>query len=65
MFKFYGSVNEVESHKKSRQYDLVLEKYWVNQWGWIQLCTSVDMVMTIKIYGNCFVMGLRDINMKN
>ena len=42
-----------------------MEKYWVTQCGWIQLCTVVAMGMTIKIYGKCFVMGLRDINMKN
>ena len=27
MYKFFGYVNEVESHKKSRQSDLTLEKF--------------------------------------
>ena len=29
--KFFGSVNDVDSHNKSRQSDLALEKYWVTQ----------------------------------
>ena len=30
-----------------RQYDLALEKFWVTQCGWIRLCTTVSMLMTI------------------
>ena len=36
MSKFFGSVNEVDSHNKSHQSDLVLEKFWVVQCGWIR-----------------------------
>ena len=31
-------VNEVDSHNKSRQSDLALEKWWVTQCGWMRLC---------------------------
>ena len=42
MSKFYGSVNEVDSHNKLRQSDIALKKFWVTQCGWIRLCTAVD-----------------------
>ena len=42
-----SAVNEVDSHNKSRQSDLALEKWWVTQCGWMQLCTAIDMGMTI------------------
>ena len=35
MSKFFGSVNEVDSHNKSRQSDLVLEKLWITKCGWL------------------------------
>ena len=47
MSKFFGSFNELESHKKSRQSDLALEKFWVTQCGWIRLCNTVVMGMKI------------------
>ena len=46
MSKFFGAVNKVDSNKKSRQYDLVLDKLFVTQCGWVQLCTTVSMVIT-------------------
>ena len=49
--KFFGSVNEVDSHNKSRQSDISLEKFWVTQCGWLRLCTTGDMGMTIN---NCW-----------
>ena len=58
MFKFFGSVNEVESHKKSIQSYLALEKYWVAQCSWLWLCTTVDVEMTITTFWKLFVMGL-------
>ena len=45
--KLFGSFNLVESHNKSKQSDLVLEKYWVTQCGWLRLCTTVAMGMNI------------------
>ena len=46
----FDAVNEVDSYKKPRQSDLVLEKSWVTQCGWMRLCTAVVMVMNIT---NC------------
>ena len=46
MSNFFGSFYEVDSQNKSSQYDLVLEKFWVTQCGWLWLCTIVAMVMT-------------------
>ena len=51
--------------KKSRQSDLALEKFWVTQYGWLQLCMTVAMEMTILIVGNCLFLGLRKTTMKN
>ena len=63
--KFFGSVNEAESHNRSKKHDLALEKFWVNQCGWIRLCMIIDMGMTITNGWKPFVMGLRDTTMKN
>ena len=46
-----SAVNEVDSHNKSRQSDLALEKWWVTQCGWLWLCTTVAMGMAIN---NCW-----------
>ena len=51
MYKFFGSVNELDSHKKSCQSDLELEKLCVTKCGWIWLCTTVAMGTTIT---NCW-----------
>ena len=59
MSKLFGSVNEVDPHKKLRQSNLALEKYGLSQCGWIWLFMEVDMVMNIeKKSVNYFIMGL-------
>ena len=47
MSNFFGSVNKVDSHNKSRQLDIALEELWVTQCGWLCLCTTVAMGMKI------------------
>ena len=47
MYKFFGSVNEVDYHNKSRQSDLSLEKFQATQCGWIGLCMTFSMVNNI------------------
>ena len=64
MSKFFGSVNEFYSHNKPRQSDLALDKFCVNQCGWLQICTTVSMVITITNFGNCFIMWLIDTTIK-
>ena len=51
MSKFFALVNKVDSHTKSRQSYIALEKFWVTQYGWLRLCTTVAMRMTIT---NCW-----------
>ena len=58
MYKFFGSVNEVEYHNKSRQSDLSLEKFCVAQCGWIYICTTGDMGMTITNFLKLFSYGV-------
>ena len=39
MYKFFGYVNEVDSHNRSRQSDLTLDKIWVTRvvgYGYVQ-----------------------------
>ena len=48
---FFGQVNEIDSHSKSGQSGLALDKFWVTQCGCMRLCTTVDMVITIT---NCW-----------
>ena len=47
MSKFSGLVNELDSHNKSRQLDIALEKFWLDQCGWLRLFTTVTMWMKI------------------
>ena len=58
MYKFFNAVNEIYPHNKSRQSDLALEKFWFTQCGWIWLCTTVDMGMTINNFWKLFNYGL-------
>ena len=51
LYQKSSAVNEVDSHNKSRQSDLELEKWYFTQFGWLFLCTTVDMGMTIT---NCW-----------
>ena len=51
------AVSEVESHKKSRQSDLALDKLWVTQCGWMRLCTTVSMGMSITDFWKLFCYG--------
>ena len=59
MYKFFGSVNEVDSHNKSRQSGLALEKFWVTQCGWLWLCTTVAMGMAITNSWELFSYGVK------
>ena len=59
MPKFFVFVNEVDSHNNSRQSDLVLEKFWVPQCGWIWFCTTVVMGMTITNCWKLFHYGIK------
>ena len=59
MSKCFDSVNEVDSHNKSLQSDIVLEKFWVTQCGWIRFCTNVAMGMTINNSRKCFCYGVK------
>ena len=45
--------------KKSRQSDLALEKFWVTQCVWLQLCTTVAMITTITNFWKLFYYGVK------
>ena len=59
MSKFFGAVNEVDSHNKSRQSDLRMDKLWVTQCGWQCLCMAVSMLMTITNCLKLFCYGVK------
>ena len=59
MYKLLGSVNEVDSQKQSRQSDSFLEKLWVTQCGWLSLCTTVAMGITITNFWKLFLCGVK------
>ena len=59
MSKFFSSVYEVESHDKSRQSDLALEKFWVMQCDCIGLCPNFAIGMTIDNCRNLFFYGIK------
>ena len=56
------SVNEVDSHSRSRNSDLALENWWVTQCGWLRLCALVAMRMTIINFWNVFCYGVKRYN---
>ena len=58
VYKFFGSINEFGSHKKSKQSDLALEKFWVTRCGWIRLRTTVAVGMTITNLWKIFRCGV-------
>ena len=53
------SVNEVDSHNKSRQSDLSPGKWWVTQYGWLWLYKTVAMGTTITNCWNLFCYGVK------
>ena len=57
--KFFGSVNEVYSDNKSCKSNFSLEKFWVKRCGWLRLCTTVAMGITIT---NCWKLFLYGVN---
>ena len=59
MSNFFSAVNEVDSHNKSRQYYLALEKWWVTQCGWLRLCTTVAMGTNITNCWKLFCYGVK------
>ena len=58
MYKFFGSVNDVDTHNKSRQSDLALEKFWVTQCGLLRLFRTVAMGITITNVWKIFSYGV-------
>ena len=54
-----SAVNEVDSYNKSRQSDLALDKWWVNQCDWLWLCMTVYMGMTIHNFWKLFPYGVK------
>ena len=62
MSKFFASVNEVESHNKSRHSGLALNIFWVNQCGWMQLSVEVSMGITITKLWRLFRYGVNRYN---
>ena len=59
IYKLFGAVNKVEYHKKSRQDDLALEKFWVTNCGWIQLRKIFAMGMNITNIWKLFHYGVK------
>ena len=59
MYKFFRYFNEVDSHNKSRNSDLAMDKFWVTQYGWLRLFTKVSMGMTIANLWKLFCYGVK------
>ena len=49
----------MDSHNKSRQSYLALEKFWVTKCVWLWLCTTVAVVMTITNLWKLFRYGVK------
>ena len=59
MSKFFGLVNEVESHNKSRQSDIVMDKFWAKQCYWLWLYNNVSTRMKITNSWKLFRYGVK------
>ena len=59
MSNIFSAVNEVDSHNKSRQSDLALDKWWITQCGWLRLYTTVAMGITITNCWKLFRYGVK------
>ena len=60
MSKSLRYVNEFDSHNNSIPYALALEKYWVSQHGFLQLCTPVSTGITITdLLENILLFGIK------
>ena len=53
------AVNEVDSHNKSRQSDLALEKLWFTLSEWLRLCMTFAMGMVINNGWKLFCYGVK------
>ena len=49
----------MDSHNKSRQSYIALEKFWVTQCGWLQFCANVAMGITITNCWKLFFCGVK------
>ena len=58
MSKFFGLVNEVDSHNKSRHSYLALEKFRVTQFDWLRFCTTVGIGIKITNFWELFFCGV-------
>ena len=59
MYKLFGSVYDFDYHNKSRNPDLELEKFCINQCGWIRLFTQFSMGITITNLQKLFFYGVK------
>ena len=59
MYEFFGYFNEVDSHNKSMQSYLAMEKLWVTQCGCLRLCMTVAMGMNITNFWKLFCYGVK------
>ena len=59
MSKFFGLVDEVDSHNNSHQLDFALDKFWVTHCGWLRLCTTIAMGTMINNGWKLFFHGIK------
>ena len=59
MSKFFSTVNDFDSYNKSRKSVLALDKFWVTQCCWLQLCMTVAMGTTITNCWKLFFYGVK------
>ena len=59
VYKFFGCVNEVDSHNKYLQSDLSMDNLCVTKCGWIWLCTNVAMGITMTNCWKLFRYGVK------
>ena len=65
MSKLFVAVNEVDSQNKSSQPDLVPEKFWFTQCGWLRVFITVAMVMINTSFWKLFCNGFKRYHYEN
>ena len=55
---YFSACNEIDNHNRIHQYDLALDKYWLDQSGYFMLVDKVTLVMGITGRGVLFCHGI-------
>ena len=60
--RYFNACNSIDNHNRVRQYDLLLEKYWLTWSGYFRLATTVALGMGITDGKLLYCHGVAEVN---